>query len=151
MKTLGHHLKWIAIILSTLLVFQSCRVYHSKSVTVDEAILSKKRVKVKNFDNDTFKFEELQREDGQLYGITKKTSNAAKKLDYQFVDENLSEKYVKILLPEHTIREYHLQNKTMSTLITILIPVTLLIGLLALIWTQAVKQSICFPGFNQGK
>jgi len=138
MKTTN--LKWIAITLSTLMLLQSCRVYHARTATVDEAVLSTKKVLVKNLNDDSFKFDKLQKEDGQLYGIAKRRSSTAKLLNEQIVKSNLDTKYVKIHLPEKTIREYHLQNKTMSTLMTILIPVAL-IGLLALIPTQKTKSS----------
>ena len=125
MKTLYHHLKWIAITLSTLLVFQSCRVYHSKTSTVEEAILSAEQVKLKNFNEDTFKFDKLQKEDGQLYGIARRGSSTAQLLSEQIVKSNLDAKYVKILLPENTIKEYHLTNNGLSTLLTIGFPFAL--------------------------
>ena len=61
------NLKWIAIALSALLVFQSCKVYHTKSVIVDEIVLSQKRVKIITADNIILKLEKLEREDGQRY------------------------------------------------------------------------------------
>jgi len=128
MKTLGHHLKWIAIILSTLLVFQSCRVYHSKTATVEEATLFSQHIKIRSTSDETYRFKTLLREDGKLYGITWRKGSTARKLSEQIVLVSVSGKdkhEVKILLDENAIREYHLQNKTMSILIPILIPVIL--------------------------
>jgi hypothetical protein len=136
MKTTN--LKWIAITLSTLMLLQSCKVYHGATVTQEEAAMSTKRVMVKNFNDGTFKFDRLHEEKGQLYGIAKRRSSTAKLLNEQIVESNLEAKYVKIHLPQNTIREYHLQDRTMSTLITILIPVAL-IASLALIPTKKTK------------
>ncbi len=129
MKT--NKLKWIALTLSALFLLQSCRVYHSKSVTVDEAILSAEKVKLKNFNEDTFKFDKLQKEDGQLYGIARRGSKTAQLLSEQIVNEIIitkyqsSGKFVKILLLENTIKEYHLTNNTLSALLTIGFPFAL--------------------------
>jgi len=127
MKTLGHHLKWIAIILSTLLVFQSCRVYHSKTATVEEATLFSQHIKIRSTSDETYRFKTLLREDGKLYGITWRKGSTARKLSEQIVlvSAGKDKHEVKILLDENAIREYHLQNKTMSILIPILIPVIL--------------------------
>ncbi len=117
MKTVYHGLKWIAITLSTLLVFQSCRVYHTRTVTVDEAILSGKSVKVKCHNEEIYKFEKLLRADGRIYGIAYEKGRTARKMSEQIVDRNMDDKLVKIVLSENTIKECHLQNKDLSDLI----------------------------------
>ena len=128
MKT--NKLKWIALTLSALFLLQSCKVYQSKTVTVNEAILSTERVKVNNFNNESYKFERLYKENEQLYGYTKRGSSTAKKLTEQIVKSQLN--YVIILLSEKTIKEYHLQNKTLSTILTVAIPITVIIGIVSL-------------------
>ncbi|TDI79992.1 MAG: hypothetical protein E2O83_03655 [Bacteroidetes bacterium] len=143
MKTTLHRLKWIALTLSTLLVFQSCRVYHSKTVTVDEATLLSQHIKIKTTSNETYKFHRLLREDGKLYGITWRKGSTARKLSEQIVlfSAGKDKDEVKILLDENTIREYHLQNKTMSILYPILFPVilaALMVGLFYLLWSIGV-------------
>ena len=127
MKTIN--LKGITIALSALMLLQSCRVYHKTNVTVDEAIASSNRIKAKTFVDVTYKFDDLLREDGQLYGIANSYSCTAKKLSLQIVEENSAEKNVKIFLTENTIEEYYLQNKTLSTILTVAIPVVVIIGI----------------------
>jgi len=117
MKTVYHGLKWIALTLSTLFLLQSCSVYNSKTVTIDEVILSGKSVKVKCHNDDIYKFEKLLREDGRIYGIAYEKGRTARKMSEQIVDKNLDDKLVKILLFENTIKECHLQNKELSDLI----------------------------------
>ena len=126
MKT--NNLRWIAYALSTLMLMQSCKVYHSKPVTVDEAIISSNRIKAKTFVDVTYEFKELIRDNGQLYGLTNRNSSTAKMLFHQIVEEdNSSEKFVKITLLENTIKSYHLQDKTLSVLLGIVFPLALII------------------------
>ncbi|MCZ6702632.1 MAG: hypothetical protein O6940_06280 [Ignavibacteria bacterium] len=130
MKTIN--LKWITIAFSALMLLQGCRVYHKTNVTVDEAITSSNRIKAKTFVEVTYVFNDLLRDDGQLYGLAKRNSSTAKKLSTQIVDKNRGDKYVKIAVLENTIKEYHLQNKTLSTILTVAIPVVVIIVIGAL-------------------
>ena len=116
MKTTN--LKYIAYALSALMLMQSCvvHVYDKSGVTVDEALTYTNRVKAKTFVDVTYEFDDLMREDGQLYGITKRNSKTANKLSYQIVDNNFGDKNVKIALLENTIKTYHLKNKNKSTI-----------------------------------
>ena len=116
MKT-NHFLKWIALTISSLFLLQSCSVYNSKIVTVDEVILSGESVKVKCHNDAIYKFEKLVREDGKVYGIACEKGRTARKMSEQIVDGYLDDKQVKIVLSENTIKECYLQNKGLSDLI----------------------------------
>ena len=136
MKTTN--LKWIAYFLSVLMLLQSCavHVYDKNSVSVDEAIAYNNRVKAKTFVDVTYEFDDLIREEGQLYGITKRNSKTAKKLIQQIVDENYKNKYVKMAMLENTIKSYHLKNKNKSTIKSVMLNLLTLgafIGISALI------------------
>ena len=133
MKTIRKHLKLIALFLSVVFLLQSCKVYQAKTVMLDEAIQSSGRVKVNSYRNDKYKFEQLIIEDGKLYGITKKKSLTAKKLSFQNHKEIDNSNDVKILLPDNIGKDIHLQNKTMSTVVSIAIPLLIIIGVLAII------------------
>ena len=115
------HLKWIAIFLSTLMLMQSCSVYHSKVSTVDDAIASKTKVKAITFADVTYTFDDLIREEGQLYGLARKYSTTAKKLETLIVNETSGDKFVKISVLENTIKGYYLKNKPVSTILSITI------------------------------
>jgi len=125
MKTVHYGLKWIVLTLSMLFLLQSCSVYNSKTVTVDEVILSGESVKVKCHNDAIYKFEKLVREDGEIYGIACEKGRTAKKMSGQIVDGYLNNKQVKILLLENTIKECHLHNKDLSDLIPNLFSVLL--------------------------
>ena len=130
MKILRKHLKLISLFLSFTFLLQSCKVYQSRTVSADEASQSNKRIKVNSIRNDTYKFEELRKEDDKLYGIVKKKSSTAKHLSFQSYEEIDNGKYVKILLPDNIVKEIHLQNKTMSTVLNIAIPFLIIIGIM---------------------
>ena len=115
------------------MLMQGCKVYHSKTATVDEAILTQKRVKVKTDNGDTYKYDKIQKEDNKLYGIVKWESRNAKKLSKQMVEGILIGEYVKYPLKENTIKEYHLQNETLAWLLPIVIPISL-IGITLGVW-----------------
>lgn len=128
MKTTN--LKWIAYALAALMLMQSCRVYHSKTSTVDEAVMSQKRVKIKSQIDQTYTFNYLIKEGGQLYGITKRKSETAKKLFAQINEDKSFDKFVGILLPNENIKEIHVHNKTLSTILSIGIPVVIVGGII---------------------
>jgi hypothetical protein len=119
MKKTKSNLKLITLLLSVLL-FQSCKIYQAKPITSDEAVEFQRNVKIKTTTNETYKFESLQKEDGKLYGIAKSNSRTAKKLKDKIIKSNSNNKFVKILLPDDFIDKIYYQDKTMSTVSSVL-------------------------------
>ncbi|MFO7674121.1 MAG: hypothetical protein R6V74_10480 [Lutibacter sp.] len=124
MKTIRKHLKMISLLLSLTILAQSCVAYHSSIASIDEAIQSNDKIKLEATE-DTYEFLELQREDGNIYGITKRKSLTADLLSAQILEDTKDQKNVKILLRNDQLNNIHLQNKTMSTLGTIAIPMVI--------------------------
>jgi len=122
MKTMRLYLKKISIFLMFLITFQSCSVYHSKTATIDEAVQSNNKVKVITVSNDILKLHKLKLEDGQIYGVLKKGSETAERLADQGSVKYSDSKYERIKLNENKIKEIHLKNKTLSTVLAIAIP-----------------------------
>ena len=131
MKTTN--LKWIAIALSAMMLMQSCTVYQSKTATVDEAVMSQDRVMVKTQSYNILKFKYLRKEGNQLYGITKRNSATANRLSFMIKEDKSFNDFVTILLSRGTIKEIHLPDKTLSTILSIAIPLVSLIGVLLLV------------------
>lgn len=138
MKT--NNLKWIAIALSALMLMQSCKVYHKDTATLDEVVLSQKRVKVKTNSNDTYEFDRLQKEEDLIYAYTKFKSGTAKKLLDKGTVGELEGKYLKILLQEENINEYHFQNKDLSLFLSIAIPVIIFCGAIYIIALNSLNS-----------
>ena len=133
------NLKFIAIALSALMLMQSCVVYHKAPVTVDEALSFDNKVRAKTFVDVTYDFKNLIREEGQLYGITKRGSKTAKLLSQQIVDNYFDSKYVKIVVLENTIKSYHLKNKNASTLANVFLTITL-VGLSTYLFFESASN-----------
>ncbi len=125
MKKTRLYLKRIALLLIFLMTLQSCSVYYTKTVSVDEALLSDNKVKIITTSNDIYKFKKLQTEDDQIYGVAKKTSSTAKKFSNEIVSVDSDSKFVRISLEEITINEIHLKNKGASTAVSVAIPVVI--------------------------
>jgi len=73
MKTLKKQLRLTALVLTSLIILQSCRVYHRDSVSLQQAIKEEKRVKIKTADNKTLKFKKIIYAEGGYYGIKHST------------------------------------------------------------------------------
>lgn len=141
MKTIRKHLKMISLLLSLTILAQSCVAYHSSTASIDEAIQSNNKIKLEATE-DTYEFQELQRENGNIYGITKRKSVTADLLSAQIVEDTKDQKNVKILLRNDQLNNIHLQNKTMSTLGTIAIPVVIVTAIVV-----AAASSISISGW----
>lgn len=116
MKTIKNQIKIIAITFAILVLFQSCKVYHSNPVTLDQATQEFKRTKVQTVSNEILKFRGIKYENNQYYGV--------QKLKGEIINMPLDEKYLKSV---------KLENETMSTVLTIALPVTIILGALAII------------------
>jgi len=129
MKKIRKQIKPIALIFGALILFQSCKVYQSETVTIDDALRFTKNIKVVSATNEIYKFKSLQKEEGQIYGTVNKTSKTAKKLANQIVENN-NPSFVKIHLSEENIKDIYLQNKSMSTVGNVFIVIGSLLAVL---------------------
>ncbi len=146
MKTIRLYLEKISIFLLFLITLQSCSVYHSKTTTIDEAVLSNDKVKVITNSNNIYKLHKLKKEDGQVYGVLKKGSETAERLADQGLIKYTDGKYETILMKDSTIKEIYLKNKTLSTVLTIAIPVVGVAVLLVVLY-NTVDVGSSLSGF----
>lgn len=86
--------------MTLLILFQSCRVYHRDSVSLNQAVKEGKRVKIKTIDNKTLKFKRIIYEDGEYYGIKPITF--------------MNKVYKIIPLNQNKLQSIRLHNKTWS-------------------------------------
>lgn len=126
MKALIKYLKPVTYLLSLLILFQGCKIYHSTPVSVEKAINTSKYVKIKD-ENNTYKFKYLSEGDGKLYGFMHRNSKTAKLLSNQIVDNDLGNGLVKIELKKEQATEIYPINNALSDVVSIVIvPVTLI-------------------------
>ena len=113
MKTSTRQLKVIALLFSLLILLQGCTVYKSANVSLEEAVRSDTQVRIKTNDNQTLKFKNVEAENGIYYGNMYKKST-----------------WVKTAINEDSIAIVQVKDKTLSTVLSIAIPLVIIGGIL---------------------
>ena len=112
----------------SLLMLSGCSVYHTDTVSVEKAVESNSNVRLVTLDNVYYEFKKLERENGQLYGLTSRNSETAKMLlDHKQIPYN---KMTRIALADDEIQAVYLKNKSVSRLVNYGVPVVGAAGLL---------------------
>jgi hypothetical protein len=125
MKTIKKHFKSIAAILSMLILVQGCTVYKSTGVTLEQAMKEENKVKVETTSGEKLKFKRIGFNNDSYYGVKKQKGEIIKThLDPNFIN-NIKEK-----------------DKTLSTVLSIGIPLIIVGGLI----TIAASSSFSFIG-----
>ena len=113
MKIIKAHLKVVALFFSVLILFQGCTVYKEANVTLEEAVRADTKVRIKTNDNQTLKFKNVRVENEIYYGFMYKKS-----------------KWVKTAINEDSIAIVQVKDKTLSTVLSIAIPLVIIGGIL---------------------
>ncbi|MFH6770164.1 hypothetical protein V8G56_15540 [Gaetbulibacter aquiaggeris] len=106
MKTFKIYSKAIALFCTMLIFFQSCTVYKSKPISIESAVQNENKVKVKTKSGETFRFSRIGIEDDNYYGVSKNKGTV-----------------VKTALNEKSINSIKEKDKTLSTVLTIGLPI----------------------------
>jgi hypothetical protein len=126
--------KSLAVLLSILVLLQSCIAYNGLPTPVDKAVLSPKKVKVLLSNNHIYKFKRIGKDNDQIYGIAKRNSEAAMHLSKQVVPLEKSKRLVRVNLKNEQVKEIYVLNEQHSVLQTIslilLVGVPLVIGVI---------------------
>jgi len=126
MKTQKKQINLITLLFAIVMFFQSCTVYKSANVTLDQAIQNESKVKVITMNNAKFKFKRIGVEDGNYYGIKKKNNVV-----------------IRIPLDQNFVKIIKEKDKPLSTVLSIGIPLVIAGGVIAI-----VAQNCC--GFTGG-
>ena len=113
MKKLTINLKPIVYLLTLIILFQGCAVYHSKGVTLDQAVYEGKKVILVTNQDKVIKFKRIESENGMFYGVTK--------VKKEFVRTPINAEQVKTIRPK---------NKVVSVLVSIFVYSFLLAGII---------------------
>lgn len=109
MKT-NSQIKMRTIMLSLLILSQSCTVYKSANVSLDQAVNKEVKTKIVTTTGQRLKFKRIAIENGNYFGIKKSNGDL-----------------MKIPLKNDEIKNIHLKDNTMSTILTIALPVGFII------------------------
>lgn len=135
-------LRCMAFLASILILLQSCTVYHASTSSVDQAISSKNKVKIKVADDDPYIFKRLERQDENVYGVVNINSSTHKRLQEQVTDPNYEKKSALILLNDQDLKNIHEKNSGLSTAINIAVPVIVVGGLTAAITASQLNSGL---------
>jgi hypothetical protein len=111
MKTLKKQLKVVALFFSVLILFQGCTVYKTTPITMEQAVDKEQKVKILTKNNNKLKFKRIEVENGKYYGVRK-------------VDGRM----VRLLLDMDSVESIREKDKTLSTILTVAIPVVIIAG-----------------------
>ena len=128
MRTLKKSVKVVSWLLTVLMLFQSCVIYHKTPSSLEQASQFRTKTKITNSNKDIFKYKYITYEDGMFYGVKKKSG--------ELVKTPLDEEYIITVLSK---------NKSASTWLTvaiIAIPVTIIIIGLILLKTEGLDINI---------
>ena len=114
-----------------LFLLQSCSVYHSTPVSIEQAVAAESKVKVITEDHKKYKFQRLEKENDHLVGLVKPHSGTAKKL--AGVPSEREGRYLKVDLSQMAVETIKLRNNTLSTIINIGIPVVAVVAPIAIV------------------
>lgn len=79
-RFVNKYLKPVALFLSFIVLFQCCKIYDKKTVTVEQAI-SEKRIKIITKDGREYIFDRIYyKNDSLLYGLTRKKTSDTKEI-----------------------------------------------------------------------
>ena len=145
MKTSKRILKFFALLLSSLVLLQSCSVYHRSTCSVDEAIRNESKVKIRVPKDDPYVLKRLELHDGLVYGVTNTSSITYKKMREYAADPDYEGKNALILMQEEDLKNIHEKNQGASTALSITMPVVAL-GVAAAIAASTVSVSVDLYG-----
>ncbi|WP_297798245.1 hypothetical protein [uncultured Eudoraea sp.] len=133
MKILSKWLRTAALYFITVILLQGCVVYDLKNpVTLNQAFEQQKKVKVKTNTYETMKYRHISFEDGQFYGVNKKSGE-----------------FIRVPLDNTDIIQVFVQNKSASTWVTVAVIAVPIIAL-AIIAIVLSQDSIIDPDFLSG-
>ena len=116
MEAIKTRIKTIAWFLTSLMLFQSCVVYHKTPTTLERASHERIRTKVTNTDGETFKYRYIAYEEDAYIG---------------YFEEELGE-FTRVPIDTADILGVRTKNKSASVLVTILaiaVPVIVMVAI----------------------
>lgn len=117
MKTRSKVFRAFISLWSLIILCQSCTIYRSQNISIDEAIETRSKVRVKTTSNQTYIFRKIEKNEVVVYGIADKNSEEGKQLVDQIIPESTSDDKVKIQLRENSIASINPKNKVLSLLV----------------------------------
>lgn len=123
MKASTYNSKSVIISISLLLLMQSCGVYHSNGVSLDDAVASKNKILIQQKDGSKLKYSKVKKVDGKYFGA------------------KCSDEKQLIPIDEHNIDKVRVRNTGLSALATLGI-ITATLAAISTVVVVAANQNI---------
>jgi len=120
MKTIKIHLKIVAILISSMILLQGCTVYKSTTASLEDVSKSQIKAKILTTDNQTLKFKRIDFIDGNYIGVISDDMEVNPEIEFMPLDKN-------------NIQSIKVKDKTVSTILTVVIPIAVVGGVLVII------------------
>lgn len=101
------------------MLLQGCTIYHSQTVSMDEAYQQHTKVKMYSEKGRKYKFHWLEKENEVYVGYAKPKSNTAEVLVKQAPPVKTYEKFQGFLISQDSISTVQTKDKSLSTIATI--------------------------------
>jgi hypothetical protein len=120
MKTIKANLKVATLFFSILIMLQSCTVYQTANVTLDEAVISDNKVRIEKKNGAKLKYSKVVKfNDGKYYGKLKEKGF-----------------FINVLIDEDNIAKVQLKDQKTSTIFSVVIPLIIIGSLIGIIAWQ---------------
>ena len=123
MKAIAKSLNVVALFFATLMFLQSCVVYKSANVTVEEASKSNTKIRIKTYDNQTLKYDNIEVVNNEIIGV--KVNKNSRRIT---------------VIEKDNIEKIQLKDKTTSTILTVGILVTAIVVMFGLIFQSSLND-----------
>ena len=127
------NIKWVANLLSFLILLQSCTIYHKYTSSAQEAAETSLKVKIKIPEGDPYVYKRLKNIDDRFYGLTRPKSKTARRMQNQVVEKDYEGKFALVELNDDELQHIHMTN-TQATLTTLIVMDAVLLTLLLIPW-----------------
>ncbi len=108
-RTLPNAISWLLVI---VMVVQSCTVYKSTPITLEQAVQNESKVKIVTNRNQTFIYKKIVFDEGKYYGV-----------------ERVKSKKISIPINEDLVKSIQMKNQVLSALISVATPIVIIIGI----------------------
>lgn len=124
MKSSTKHFRLLSSILCLIFLIQSCSIYHTESISLQQAEELNKDVRITTKSGDKLKFKSIEEEGGDYFGLTRLKSKTSKELQKMGLIGRETGKLYAFGLETLNIQKIQEKNKTVSTLGTVGLVIT---------------------------
>lgn len=124
MKSSTKHFRFLSSILCLIFLIQSCSIYRTESISLQQAEELNKDVRITTKNGDKLKFKSIEEEGGDYFGLTRLKSKTSKELQKMGLIGRETGKLYAFGLETLNIQKIQEKNKTVSTLGTVGLVIT---------------------------